>query len=130
MANADRIKYNEAICLEEYKKGRLAKAQAAELAPKAAHSCTGIAFWPRLMLPGSEGSEKYVINSRGHPDDAHPCSHWQTVLPIMGAVPAENIQGGDKIEVTCDFDTPVGVTKARKYSQVGFSCFEISKSNI
>ena len=70
------------------------------------------------MLPGAEGSEQYVINSRGHPDGGHQRSHWQTVLPIMGAVPAAGIQGGDKIEVTCDFDTPVGVTKAPKYSVV------------
>ena len=118
VANGDRIKSNEVTFLEEYKKGRLPKAQAADLAPKAAHSSTGIAFWPRLMLPGTEDSEQYVINSRGHPDGAHQRSHWQTVLPIMGAVPAAGIQGGDKIEVTCDFDTPVGVTKAPKYNVV------------
>ena len=118
VANGDRIKSNEGTFLEEYKKGRLPKGQAADLAPKAAHSCTGIAFWPRLMLPGTESSEQYVINSRGHPNGAHQRSHWQTVLPIMGAVPAAGIQGGDKIEVTCDFDTPVGVTKAPKYSVV------------
>ena len=118
VANGDRIKSNEATFLDEYKKGRLPKAQAADLAPKAAHSCTGVAFWPRLMLPGAENSEQYVINSRGHPDGAHQRSHWQTVLPIMGAVPAAGIQGGDKIEVTCDFDTPVGVTKAPKYNVV------------
>ena len=118
VANGERIQANEATFVDEYKKGRLPKAQVAELAPKAAHSCTGVAFWPRLMLPGSDGAEQHVIDSRSHPDGGQRRSHWQTVLPIMGAVPAAGIRGGDRIEVSCDFDVPAGVTKAPRYSVV------------
>ena len=118
VASGERIQANEATFVEEYKKGQLSKAQVAELAPKAAHSCTGVAFWPRLMLPGSDDAEQYVIDSRGHPDGNQRRSHWQTVLPIMGAEPAVGIQGGDRIEVSCEFDAPAGVTKAPRYSVV------------
>ena len=62
VASGDRIQANEATFVDEYKKGQLSKAQVAELAPKAAHSCTGVAFWPRLMLPGSHDAEEYVID--------------------------------------------------------------------
>mmetsp|Transcript_11500 Transcript_11500/g.32590 ORF Transcript_11500/g.32590 Transcript_11500/m.32590 type:complete len:513 (+) Transcript_11500:72-1610(+) len=118
VANGDRIRDNEATFVEEYRKGGLPKNQVAELAPRAAHSCTGLALWPRLMLPGSDDAEEYVINSRGHPDGGQRRSHWQTVLPIMGPEPAADIRGGDRIEVTCEFEAPVGVTKAPRYSVV------------
>ena len=118
VASGERIQANEATFVEEYKKGQLSKAQVAELAPKAAHSCTGVAFWPRLMLPGSDDAEQYVIDSRSHPDGNQRRSHWQTVLPIMGAEPAVGIQGGDRIEVSCEFDAPAGVAKAPRYSVV------------
>ena len=118
VASGERIQANEATFVDEYKKGQLSKAQVAELAPKAAHSCTGVAFWPRLMLPGSDDAEQYVIDSRSHPDGNQRRSHWQTVLPIMGAEPAGGIRGGDRIEVSCEFDAPAGVTKAPRYSVV------------
>jgi hypothetical protein len=83
---------------------------------QAARSCTGIAFWPRLFLPGVSGaSDQYVISSRNHPDGFAQKSHWQTVLPIMAATPARGIQGGDKINVVCNFDVPDGAATAPRY---------------
>ena len=110
-ASAERMEENTQNFIGEYRKGKLPKAQALELGEQAAHSCTGIAFWPRLCLPYDQ-----IIASRSHPDGGPQRSHWQTVLPIMAATPAAGIQGGDTIEVTCRFETPASVTVAPKYS--------------
>ena len=104
------VKASEAF-LDEYRKGKLPQQEAIQLAPTAAHSCTGVAMWPRLFLPYDN-----VINSRSHPDGGPQRSHWQTVLPIMAATPAGGIQDGDCIEVNCDFATPLSVKASSKYS--------------
>ena len=99
---------------DEYRKGGLPKAQAAALAVTASHSCTGVALWPRLFLPARGSDDDHnnnkninsvVINSRSHPLGGPQKSHWQTVLPIMGATPATGIQAGDLIKVMCQFQT-------------------------
>ncbi|CAB9499396.1 arginine N-methyltransferase PRMT10 [Seminavis robusta] len=117
-ASGDRITDNTSVFFDEYRKGRLDKEKASSLATKAARSCSGIAFWPRIYLPGSSDSSEYVINSRTHPEGGPQKSHWQTVLPVMGATPVGGIQGGDVIEVTCNFDTPEGTNKSPKYTVV------------
>ena len=119
-ASADRMDETTAIFFDEYRRGnQIPQSQASELAIRAAHSFTGVAFWPRLFLPnnnnqkntssnsfGSDGeNDSWIINSRRHPDGGPQRSHWQTVLPIMGAVPVEGIRGGDRMEVTCTFVT-------------------------
>jgi predicted RNA methylase len=111
-ASAERMEETEAVFFDEYRKGGLKKQEASELAVRAAHSCTGIAFWPRLYLPFG-----VTIDSRQHPNGLPQKSHWQTVLPIMGATPAVGLQGGDKIEVTCQFEIPENIA-APRYSVV------------
>jgi predicted RNA methylase len=124
-ASEERIEENTGTFFVEYKKGGLPKDEAANLATVAARSCTGIAFWPRLFLPGGSDrngaggasrDQPYVISSRNHPDGFAQKSHWQTVLPIMAATPALGIQGGDKIDVVCNFNIPEGVATAPRYS--------------
>ncbi|KAL3907216.1 MAG: hypothetical protein SGARI_003648 [Bacillariaceae sp.] len=110
-ASGERIQKASTDFVDEYRKGQLPQQQAKELAPIAAHSCTGVAMWPRLFLPYD-----FVIDSRSHPEGGAQRSHWQTVLPIMGATPAGGVQDGDRIEVTCDFATPLNVKASPKYS--------------
>jgi len=104
-ASDNRMQEANEIFSEEYRKGGLPKTEAIGLARTASHSCTGIALWPRLFLPGlDDQGNGLVINSRSHPSGDPQRSHWQTVLPIMGATPAMGIQPGDSIDVTCQFD--------------------------
>jgi predicted RNA methylase len=128
-ASGERMQEACEIFAEEYRKGGLSKSEAIALASTAAHSCTGIALWPRLYLPagssnsnGGEGdatnASTMVINSRSHPLGGPQKSHWQTVLPIMSARPVTGIQAGDSIEVMCHFDAAwsTRVTVAPTYS--------------
>lgn len=115
VASGERMQEASEIFFDEYRKGKLPKQQAMDLAETAGHSCSGMALWPRLFLPFKEG-EDLVINSRSHPEGSAQRSHWQTVLPIMAATPATGIQDGDKIEVNCRFETPSSVTDSPKYS--------------
>ena len=118
-ASGDRMQEACEIFSEEYRKGGLPKAEAATLAITASHSCTGVALWPRLFLPGggTKDNHSLVINSRSHPLGGPQKSHWQTVLPIMGATPATGIQADDRMEVTCQFHTlSPRVTVAPTYS--------------
>lgn len=119
VASGERMQETYDVFREEFRKGKLPKQQAMDLADIAAHSCTGVALWPRLFLPSGnnkEHNDPIVINSRTHPDGGSQRSHWQTVLPIMGGTPAMGIQGGDKISITCRFDTPTNVRASPKYS--------------
>ena len=92
--------------------GRLSKKEAADVASKAAHSLSGIALWPRLILD-SKGS--IVVDSRKFPGGGQQRSHWQTVLPICSPRPVGGLKGGETIEVTAEIDLPNEVTKAPNY---------------
>lgn len=92
----------------ELKKGGLA-ATAEEVSVATGNSFTGVALWPRLLL-----DDDVQIDSRHFPDGGHQKSHWQTVLPIMATDPVA-VKGGDRIDVSFDFDVPSEVTKPSSY---------------
>lgn len=106
-----RIEENNKKFLEEMKRGRVVDAEGN--AQTAASSVTGIALWPRLLL-----SDDVEINSRHYPDGGHQKSHWQTVLPIMSTEPVA-VKGGDKIDVSFDFNVGEEVTKPSTYKITG-----------
>ncbi len=95
----------------EYTRGRVPDAD--NLAYVAAHSVSGIALWPRLLLDND-----VQINSRHYPDGAHQRSHWQTVLPIMSPEPVA-VNGGDEIIVNFEFDISPEVTTPSSYKISG-----------
>ena len=115
-ASGKRMDQTERTFLQEFRNGNIPGAEAGRLSASAAHSCTGMAFWPRLLLPGKGEADEYTIDSRRHPDGGGQRSHWQTVLPIMGSMPAKGLRDGDRIEVTCEFLTPGEVSATPKYS--------------
>ena len=96
---------------DEYTRGRVPDAD--NLAYVAAHSVSGIALWPRLLLDND-----VQINSRHYPDGAHQRSHWQTVLPIMSPEPVA-VNGGDEIIVNFEFDISSEVTTPPSYKISG-----------
>jgi protein arginine N-methyltransferase 1 len=104
-----RIDKNELAFHEEFKRGRLPNEEVEKLGVATAHSFSGIALWPRLLLESST-----EINSRQYPEGGHQRSHWQTVLPIMSDTPVE-IKGGDEVKVTFDFDVSDRVTQPARY---------------
>ena len=110
--DAARIESNESAFYENLVTGRLSKKEAADVASKAAHSLSGIALWPRLILD-SKGS--IVVDSRKFPGGGQQRSHWQTVLPICSPRPVGGLKGGETIEVTAEIDLPNEVTKAPNY---------------
>jgi hypothetical protein len=115
--DGSRIKSNGQELFDEFKRGKLPQKEAVSLAVASAHSISGIAFWPRLIL---DAKGEVVVNSRSFPDGGHQRSHWQTVLPIMsGNYPVENLKDGDTVEITVDFDTPGSVTKPPQYRVKG-----------
>ena len=106
-----RIEANQDALFQEFRRGNSSPKDSETLAKQAAHSMSGIALWPRLIL-----NDDIIIDSRGYGDGAHQRSHWQTVLPIMSDRPIGNLNGGEKITISCDFMLPTDVLKPAKYS--------------
>lgn len=104
-----RVDKNELSFREEFRRGRLPKEEVERLGEATAHSFSGIAMWPRLLLESST-----EINSRQYPEGGHQRSHWQTVLPIMSDTPVE-VKGGDEVKVTFNFDVSDRVTQPARY---------------
>jgi len=71
----------EASCVAELTKAGMKEAYVGKVSAEVATSLTGVGMWPRLLL-----DEARVVESRGA-DGAPRESHWQTVLPLMSAVP-------------------------------------------
>jgi len=113
----ERIEENRPALVQEFKLGRLPAKEVDSMARTTASSFTGVAMWPRLLLP-SRNDNAIEINSRSYPDGNHQRSHWQTVLPIMSSTPVP-VQGGDEIQVTLDFTIPNGFQKPPFYSITG-----------
>ena len=111
--DADRVQRNIKSFNEEFKRGRLPKSEAEQLAITTACSVSGIALWPRIIL-----DDTAEVNSRHYPDGGHQRSHWQTVLPIMAPTPV-TVKGGDQVSVTFDFLVPSEVTKPAVYKISG-----------
>jgi len=105
----NRIEDNTPAFFNEFRLGRLENSEAEKMSIQTARSFSGIAMWPRLLLDADGSIE---VNSRSYPDGNHQRSHWQTVLPIMNALPV-TVQGGDEVVVTVDFDIPV-IVKGEK----------------
>ena len=113
-ANTERIEDNQLAFYQEFKRGNSSTKDSGELAEKAAHSLSGIALWPRIIL-----DDTIIIDSRRFGDGASQRSHWQTVLPIISSRPIGNINGGEKISISCDFTLPDDILKPASYSIQG-----------
>ena len=86
--DVDRMKENQIALYQEFRRGNSSAKDSEELAKRTAHSLSGIALWPRIIL-----NENIIIDSRGYGDGSHQRSHWQTVLPIVNDRPIENLSG-------------------------------------
>lgn len=104
-----RVERNVQAFRGEFARGRLPNEDIEKLSVATAHSFSGIALWPRLLLESST-----EINSRQYPKGGHQKSHWQTVLPIMSDTPVD-LKSGDEVNVTFDFDVSEKVTEPAKY---------------
>jgi hypothetical protein len=105
-----RMEGNVRPLYDEFRRGNSSPADSERLAAETAHSLSGIALWPRLVL-----DDDVVIDSRSFPAGNHQRSHWQTVLPIMASRPVSGLKGGETVVVTAEFDLPACVTKSPKY---------------
>lgn len=108
--DANRMEQNQPLLYDEFRRGNSSPGDSKRLAIETAHSLSGIALWPRLVL----GNDIW-IDSRGYPSGASQRSHWQTVLPIMSSRPVGGLVGGEKVVISVQFDVPKAVTKASKY---------------
>jgi PRMT5 arginine-N-methyltransferase len=109
--DAERIKMNTMTLYDVFRRGNSSVRDSEILALKTAHSMSGVALWPRLLL-----DDTIVVDSRHYEDGAHQRSHWQTVLPIMSDRPVSNLQGGERVNIACDFSLPVDILKPPVYS--------------
>ena len=109
--DAKRMEQNQPLLYEEFRRGNSSPADSERLASETAHSLSGIALWPRLIL-----GNDILIDSRAYGSGAPQRSHWQTVLPIMSARPVGGLMGGEKVVVSVSFDIPRTVTKAPRYA--------------
>ena len=79
--SGERMAATEAECVAELTQKGMKEAYVGKVAAEVATSLTGVGMWPRLLLDDTR-----VVDSRGA-DGAPRESHWQTVLPLMSAVP-------------------------------------------
>ena len=112
--DAERMEENQMEFFKEFRRGNSSPKDSEVYADKTAHSMTGIALWPRIILDDS-----IVIDSRRFGDGGHQKSHWQSVLPIMNSRPIGNLKGGEQISVTCDFTVPESILTPPSYSIKG-----------
>lgn len=112
--DADRMEENQKALFQEFRRGNSSAKDSEVLARKTAHSMSGIALWPRIIL-----NDDIIIDSRAYGDGAHQRSHWQTVLPIVNDRPIENLNGGEKIVASVEFELPENILKPPKYSIKG-----------
>jgi protein arginine N-methyltransferase 1 len=109
--DVERMEDNKESFYDEFRRGNSSPMDSELLATRTAHSLSGIALWPRLVL-----DDTTIVDSRHFGDGSHQRSHWQTVLPIMSDRPIENLVGGEKVDITCDFHLPVDIFKPPAYS--------------
>lgn len=112
--DAKRMEQNQPLLYDEFRRGNSSPADSERLASETAHSLSGIALWPRLIL-----GDDILIDSRAYQTGAPQRSHWQTVLPIMSARPVGGLTGGEKVVVSLSFDVPRAVTKPPTYAIEG-----------
>ena len=110
----ERIEDNQVEFFQEFRRGKSSVSDSETLAVQTAHSFSGIALWPRIIL-----DDLTVINSRRFQDGGRQRSHWQTVLPIMTGRPIPGISGGEEISISCDFSLPSNILKPPSYSIEG-----------
>jgi protein arginine N-methyltransferase 1 len=109
--DVERMEDNTEALYDEFRRGNSSPIDSELLATRTAHSLSGIALWPRLVL-----DDTTTVDSRHFGDGSHQKSHWQTVLPIMSDRPVENLVGGEKVHITCEFNLPVDIFKPPAYS--------------
>ena len=80
---------------------RVPQEEAASLAASVAHSLSGVAFWPKLIL---DPQEELVVDSRG-PVGEHAKSHWQTVVALLSSRP---VKVSESSSMLVHFDVTVG----------------------
>lgn len=111
IVNENRIKENEIALFQEFRRDNKSSVEeAGKFAEQTAHSFSGIAMWPRLIL-----SDSIIIDSRHFGDGNHQQSHWQTVLPIMSGRPLANLIGGERIEASFNFMWPSEIAQPPHY---------------
>eukprot|EP00747_Dinoflagellata_sp_TGD_P030827 gnl/TRDRNA2_/TRDRNA2_134893_c0_seq2.p1 gnl/TRDRNA2_/TRDRNA2_134893_c0~~gnl/TRDRNA2_/TRDRNA2_134893_c0_seq2.p1 ORF type:complete len:354 (-),score=51.34 gnl/TRDRNA2_/TRDRNA2_134893_c0_seq2:3-1064(-) len=111
----DRVNAVEKIFYDDLLRVKVAQPKAAAAARSIAHSVSGIALWPRLVLD-AEGT--MVVESRG-PQGENQQSHWQTVLPTLASPPLR-IEPGDILRAAYEVDLRDGKLKSPlKYSLAG-----------
>jgi hypothetical protein len=114
VVDAGRMQRNQIALYDEFRRGDSSKQDSINLAKATAHSLSGIALWPRLVL-----DEFTVVDTRHFGDGDHQRSHWQTVLPIMSGRPVSGLEGGEKVSVAAKFELSADVLKPCKYSLDG-----------
>ena len=114
--DARRMEKNEGSLYANLRSGQLPEEQATAMAKATAHSFSGIAFWPRLVL---DKGGSIVVNTRTYPEGGHQRSHWQTVLPICSERPIGDLKGGEKVVVSANFELSDSVTKSSLYNLKG-----------
>ena len=112
--DAERMEENQKALYQEFRRGNSSAKDSEVMARKTAHSMSGIALWPRIIL-----NDDIIIDSRAYGDGAHQRSHWQTVLPIANDRPIENLKGGEMIVASVEFELPEDIFKSPKYSIKG-----------
>lgn len=121
-----RVKNNQATFYTELVANGIPKSESETLCVQCAHSVSGIALWPRIIL--GDGPDD-VIDSRGYLTGAHQKSHWQTVLPIMAERPVGPIDGGETIQLTVNVDLPLQFEAATRYAMEGSVVFNADNNS-
>jgi len=109
-----RIEANQEKYYAELRREGSKEQEARELSAAVAHSLSGLALWPRLVL---DKEAALVVESRG-PRGEHRKSHWQTVLPLLSARP-QPVDAGDTVVVRATVELGRGVAEPLRYSLAG-----------
>lgn len=115
VVDADRVNDNTLSMYDEFRRGKSSVKDSEILAQATAHSFSGVAMWPRLLL-----DDTTTVNAREYGTGGYQRSHWQTVLPIMSSRPVSPFLGGEQIFIATDFQISANdVTKSPVYSITG-----------
>ena len=109
-----RIEANQEKYYAELRKEGAKEKEALALSDAVAHTFSGLAMWPRLVL---DDEATLVVESRG-PHGEHRKSHWQTVLPLLSARP-QPIDAGDTVVVRAAVELGSGVANPLRYTLEG-----------
>jgi protein arginine N-methyltransferase 1 len=114
VVSAERIEANQGKYYAELRKEGAKEDEARQLSVAVAHSLSGLALWPRLLM---DEEASLVVDSRG-PRGEHRKSHWQTVLPLLSARP-QPVDAGDTVVLRAAVELGRGVAEPPRYSLQG-----------